>query len=97
MRREVLQRFTFHVLPFHQIDFFDAHRIAAAVDSDDEGQANRGLGGGHGDDKDGKYLTADVRWCQVAPEGHEVDVNRVEHQLNTHQNGHSVAPRQCTV
>ena len=65
-----------------------------AVDGDDEGEADGGFGGG---DCDGKYREdypgvgggRDLRG--VTPEGDEVDVGGVEHQLDAEEHEDGVA------
>src|SRR5207249_4734083 len=55
-------------------------------------EADRGLGGGEHDDEDGEHLPVVAR-VRVAGEGDVVDVGRVEHQLDAHQDADRVAPR----
>ena len=45
---------------------------------------------------DGKNLPGHVHGVTVAPEGYQVDVDCVQHQLNAQQDGDSVAPRHHT-
>ncbi len=78
-------------LPLHQVDVFGRHGRAASVDGDDQSQADGRFRGGDGEDDDGERLAGDQRRRHVAPEGHQVDVDGVQHQLDAHQNGDGVA------
>src|SRR5439155_3554261 len=70
----------------------DVDRLEALVDAEHDGEADRGLGGGEHDDEDGEHLPVVAR-VRVAGEGDVVDVGRVEHQLDAHQDADRVTPR----
>src|SRR4051794_21975243 len=61
----------------------DIDRTAEPVELDDDGQADRGLAGGDRNDKYREDLPLQVR--ETVGEGHEIDVDRIEHQLDAHQ------------
>ena len=50
----------------------------------------RHLGGGHGDDEQGEDLARWQRCRAMAPKAHQVDVDRVEDQLDRHEHHHAV-------
>src|SRR5258707_2179063 len=67
------------------------HRGAAdPVDEDDQGQAQRHLRHRDADGEHGEDHPGDV--AQEAGEGHQVDVDRVEHQLDAEQDADGVSP-----
>src|SRR2546423_602899 len=63
------------------------------VNRQDKREADSGLGGG---DRNGKDRNHDANWSfgdgAEAPEGHEVQVRRGEHQLNANENEDGVTP-----
>jgi hypothetical protein len=83
-------------LPFHQINIFHIHRIARAIDREDERKPDRGFGGGERDDEEREDLPRQVHrrrgGLDIAPERNQVDVHRVQHQLDAHQDCNGVAP-----
>src|SRR5688572_13131592 len=62
------------------------------VDGDDESEAHGGFGGGDADGKDGEHDAAEgFGFRAVTPESDEVEVSRVEHEFDAHQNQDGVA------
>src|SRR5690606_21339504 len=61
----------------------DVDRAAVAEQRDQDRQADRRLRGGHRQDEEHEDLPRLV--AEVAREGHEVDVDREQHQLDRHQ------------
>src|SRR5215203_5856680 len=93
--------FNLHYLPLQQINLVHEDRLAVAVERDDEAEADGRLGGGDDDDEDREDLTGDgvggaraARRVQVAREGDEVQVRRVQDQLYRHEDDDDVASRQ---
>src|SRR3989304_1226445 len=69
-------------LPLHQIDFVGSHRLAAAINRDHQRQAHGNFGRGNGKHHHRKGLAAHAIRRQVAPECHQVNVDRIQHQLH---------------
>src|ERR1017187_9201894 len=67
----------------HHVDLVKVDRLPVAVDQQHDGQADSDFGGGHGDDKQSKDLTC--HGVVEGPEGKKVDVDRVEDQLDRHE------------
>src|SRR5919108_163715 len=78
--------------PAQQVDLVDVDRLAVAEDQQHDRQADADLGGGHGDHEQREHLAGDELVPQVGAERDQVDVHRVEHQLDAHQHHHRVAP-----
>src|SRR5918996_3332368 len=76
--------------PFHKRHVFDIHRRSVAEDEDHDRKANADLGRGDCNDEEGEHLAGHSRLLQKCGEGHEVDVDRVEHQLDREQYEHGV-------
>src|SRR3990170_1043908 len=79
------------ISPLHHVDLVDVNGLQVPVDRQHQGQTHRGLAGRQGDDDQGEDVPRQRPRRHVAVEGHEVNVGRVEHQLDAHQNGHGVA------
>src|SRR3990172_3233521 len=79
------------ISPLHHVDLVDVNGLQVAVDRQHQGQTHRGLAGRQADDDQGEDVPRQRPRRHVAVEGHEVNVGRVEHQLDAHQNGHGVA------
>src|SRR5689334_19879823 len=75
-------------LSLHQVDLGEVDRAAVAVDEKHDGQPDADLGGRDGDDEQGEDLTG--RRVVEGPEGDEVDVDRVQDELDRHQHQHAV-------
>src|SRR5260370_8583430 len=60
-----------------------------AIDSNDDRQSHRGLGGGHYHDEEDEHLPAER--VPVRGEGHERKVHAVQHQLDRHEDRDDVA------
>jgi hypothetical protein len=73
-------------------DLAEVDRGPVAVDEQDDGEADADLGRGHRDHEQGEHL-ADDRLGEAPPgsQGDEVDVHRVEDQLDGHEHQHRVA------
>src|SRR5688572_1057636 len=82
----------------HHVDLVEVDGGAVAVDEQDDREPDADLGSGHGDGEQGEDLTGDG--SLAAPhvaEGHQVDVHRVEDELDRHQDEHAVAPGEHAV
>lgn len=94
----IVQRSSFIVpLAFQQVDVFQVDRVARAVDRDDQSQADCGLRGRDRQHEDGEDLARHLLRHDVAVEGHQVDIDCVEQQLDAHQHGDGVAAGQRAV
>src|SRR5437763_10053424 len=84
--------------PFQQINLVNEYGLAVAVERDDEAESDGRLGGGDDDDEDRKDLARHgvhvARVAQVAREGYEVQVRRVQYQLDGHEDDDDVAARE---
>src|SRR4029453_379265 len=78
--------------PLHQVHIVDVDGLAVAIDQDHDGQPDTDLRCGHGDHEQGKDLPRDV--VELARERHQVDVDRVQHELDRHQDQARVATSQ---
>src|SRR5580704_11263783 len=67
----------------HQIDVFNRDRAAVAVINHQDGEADRRLGGRDREHEERKNLADDV--AETRGEGHEIDVDRKQDQLDRHQ------------
>src|SRR5271169_5295755 len=68
---------------FHYVDVFDPDRAAVAEIDDEDGEPDRRLGRGDGQHEHRKGLADKV--VAEYRKGHEVDVDRKQHQLDRHQ------------
>src|SRR5690606_7820060 len=68
----------------------DVDRPPVAEQRDQDGQADRGLRRGHGEDEEHEHLAGGV--AELARERDEVDVHREQHQLDAHQQDDDVLP-----
>src|SRR5215471_17347893 len=88
---------TYDQLPLHQINLINPNRFAIAIECDNDAETNRSLRGGHHDDKHREYLTSErvpsARVLQVARKGNEIQVRRVQDQLNRHEDYEQIAAR----
>src|SRR5690606_11879317 len=76
----------------HHVDVFDRDRAAVAEKHHEDGQADRRLRGGDGQDEHGEDLADQV--VEEAREGDQVDVDSQQDQLDRHQDDDDVAPVQ---
>src|SRR5262245_12586389 len=72
----------------HKIDVLDRDRAAVAEVDDDDGEADGGLAGRHGQHEQGKDLTDEV--AHEGGEGDQVDVDGEQHELDRHQDDDDV-------
>src|SRR6266571_3944646 len=77
--------------PLQQIYVVYIHRLAVAEKRNQDSQSHGGFRGGVGGHKDGKYLPLQPINSR---ERHQVQVHRVQDQLNGHQHNHYIASRQ---
>jgi hypothetical protein len=63
----------------------------AAVKVDDDGNGNGGFSGSNGDDENGEEDTVEFARPYVFIEGDEIDIDAVQDELDTHENGDHVA------
>src|SRR4051794_39995175 len=74
----------------HQVELVQVDVGPVAEDEQHDGQPHAYLGGGDGDDEEGEDLADHV--VAEGAEGDEVDVHRIEHQLDGHQDEDRVLP-----
>jgi hypothetical protein len=67
------------------------------VQINDNGYCNGRFGSGNGNNEQGKENAIQLIGVQVFIKSDEVDVHTVQHQLNGHQHGDQVAPREQAV
>ena len=80
---------------FERIRFLETDGFLVAVNGDHQGEADRGFGGGDRDGEDHEHHAGGRRGRgTITPEGDEIDVRRVEHQLDTEEDEDGVAPRE---
>src|SRR5258707_846280 len=65
------------------VDVLNRDCAAVAVEDNENGKADRGLGGGDGQDQEREDLPGNI--AELCGEGHEVDVDREQDQLDRHQ------------
>src|SRR3989442_398672 len=78
--------------PAHQAGVLHVGREAPAEQRDDDGEPDGGLGRGHRHDEEDEHLTG--HRLVVVREGDERQVDRIEHQLDAHQDDDGVASDQ---
>src|SRR5580658_198211 len=74
----------------HQVDVFDGDGAAVAEVDDEDGEADRCLGGRDGEHEHGEDLADEIVETQTGREGDEVDVDGEQHQLDRHQHDDDV-------
>src|SRR4029077_7270669 len=74
---------------FKQVDVFNVERLAIARNHDDDAEPDGSFGGGDDDYEEHKDLA--VQPVPDLAEGHEGEVDGVEHQLDGHEDGDDVA------
>src|SRR5438128_4731000 len=86
------------VLPFQDIDLIYPDRFFIPIKRDDYPQADGCLGGGHYDNENSKNLSGQrirvASVLQITREGDEVQIRRVQDQLDGHEDDDYVSPRQ---
>src|SRR5581483_9388656 len=80
------------------INLINPDRFAIAIKRDHDAKADGRFGGGHDDDENCEYLpghhVAASGVLQVTREGDEVQVRRVQNQLDRHEDDEQIAARQ---
>src|SRR5688500_10807611 len=76
--------------PLHLVDVVDRDRAAASEVDDEDGEADRRLAGGDGEDEHGEDLPDHV--AEIGGEGDQVDVDAQEDELDRHQDDDDVLP-----
>src|SRR5579862_2426673 len=79
------------ISPPHQVEFIRVDRGAVAENGQDDAQPNRGFGGRHHHDEKDDGLTVDG--TPRPAQRDEGQVDRVEHQLDRHEDDDDVAPQ----
>src|SRR5439155_3513202 len=79
-------------LLLHQIESVDIHLPAGSVDLHDDRNADHHLGRSDGDHQESKDNP--IEGIEVAADGREGEVNRVEHEFDAHENNEGVAADQ---
>src|SRR5262245_64670187 len=82
------------ISPLEQVQLVHLNRFLVAEQRDDDGEADRDLAGGDADDEGRERLTRQVGDLPETGEGDEVEVRRVEHQLDRHEDDDRVAARE---
>jgi hypothetical protein len=77
-------------------EVFHINGLHPAVERKDDGESHGHLGSGHGNDEQGKNLTAEqirrLRRFQKSRKGNKVEAGTIQHKLNTHKNTNCVPP-----
>src|SRR5207244_6846704 len=81
--------------PLQQVDLIDIDGLSVPVDQDDDRQADPDLCRRDGDHEQREHLPGEL--VEVRREGDQVDVHRVQHQLDRHQHEDRVAPGQDSI
>src|SRR3954452_7413645 len=81
--------------PLHQAGGLEIDRGPVAVDHQHDAEPHPHLGPADGDDEQGEDLARDT--APEGAEGHEVDVDRVQDELDRHEHHHAVAAGEHTV
>jgi uncharacterized protein YpmB len=81
-------------LPFHNVYVIHVDALEVSVYQKHDGQSHRGFRRGDGYYEYGEYLPHKVRGRDKLGESHEVDINRIEHQLDRHQDADGVSASQ---
>ena len=76
--------------PFSNLELFHVDADAVAEQHDQDGQADGGLGGRDGEDKEHENLAGQI--AQEISKGHKIEVNRQQHQLHAHEQQNHAAP-----
>src|SRR3990172_3079002 len=84
-------------LPFHDVYFVDTDRGAAPVNTQDNGEGQPNLSRSYTDHKNGKDLPDKLGGGKIHGKGDQVDVDRVQHELDGHNDHHGVAAGQNAV
>src|SRR5687768_2760153 len=79
-------------LPLQKVEGVHVEGVAPALQRDDDGEAHRRLGRGHGQHEEDEHLA--VQGPPRPAERDEGQVHRVEHQLHAHEEGDDVAPQE---
>src|SRR5437764_14225359 len=86
--------------PLHQINFINPDRFAVAIERDHDAESNRGLSSGDDNDENREYLPrhriAVSGVLQVTRKGDEVQVRRVQDQLDRHKANQQITACQHT-
>jgi len=78
-------------------ELVEVDRLAVAEDEQHDGEPETDLRGGDRDDEEGEDLAAGQPVMEVGVEGDEVEVDRVEHELDGHEDEDRVAAREHAV
>src|SRR5438093_11895134 len=80
--------------PPQEVQLVDLNRVLVPVEGDDDRETDGDLARGHADDERREGLADQVGDLREPREGDEVEVRRVEHQLDRHEDDDRVAPRE---
>src|SRR5579859_2180150 len=87
--------------PLHHIDFANIHCTSFAIDSNDHCQGDRRLCRCNSDNEDSEDLTGQVGRVRLdlikERKTYHRDIDSIEHNLDAHQYGDSIALGNCTV
>ena len=78
-----------HAAAFHGVQLADIDRAPVAEQDNENRKPDRRLGRRNGENEEDEYLSRLV--SQVAREGNEVEIDREQHQLDTHQQKNEVS------
>jgi hypothetical protein len=67
------------------------------VDQNDNSQPYSSFRCSYGYHKNRKYLSGEQGGCDEFGEGDEIDINRIEHQLNSHQDPDGISSGNGTI
>src|SRR5687767_769799 len=77
-------------LPSHDVHFVDVDGFFVAIEGQDDSQTYGGLGRRDGDDEHCEHLTDGV--LQLLGVGHQIDVHRIQNELDRHENDDEIPP-----
>src|SRR5690606_10111420 len=77
-------------LPLQPIQVINIRSQTLTVDVEDESQTNRHFRRGHHNDHDGKDLPCYLIGLEKAVKGNQIDVHRVQHQLDAHEDRNGI-------
>src|SRR5579863_10421443 len=81
--------------PFHPVHLVEIGGVCMSIDGNHQPQSYRGLGRGYSDGKNSEHHAGQQLGVRpIAPKSDEVQVGRVEHELDADQHDNRVAPRE---
>jgi hypothetical protein len=74
----------------HVADIFNIDIVEPPVNIDNDRDSHGSFGGGHGDDEQSEKMPLQLVGVQVFIENDEIDIHRVQHQFDRHEDGDQV-------